>query len=196
MTKLSVRRTVRAVAVTTAVLTAGLMLTACGGDEGSDKAAPATPSDWKKLAGPTVSLAYPAGLTEQSAAERGKLNDAAALRSEAGRPTVKVSIQSGFADASTGDDAASVGRALLMATTEVKSTKDAGIPGARDAKRIDFTYTGTGVPQSPPKGATVDGVVITGVDSGGKIYSVRIDAQEGKLSDADRTKIVDSIQVK
>lgn len=28
------------------------------------------------------------------------------------------------------------------------------------------------------------------------IYSVRIDAQAGKLSDADRTKIVDSIQVK
>ncbi|WP_285564933.1 hypothetical protein [Streptomyces sp. RTGN2] len=196
MTKLSVRRTVRTVAVTTAVLTAGLMLAACGGEEGADKAESATPSGWKKLTGPTVSLAYPSDLTEQSAAERGKLNDAAALRSEAGRPTVKVSIQSGFADASTGDDAASVGRALLMATTEVKGTKKADIKGAEDARRIDFTYTGTGVPQSPPKGATVDGVVITGVDSEGKIYSVRIDAQEGKLTEADRTKIVDSIQVK
>ncbi|WP_406096250.1 hypothetical protein [Streptomyces sp. NBC_01013] len=196
MTKLSVRRTVRAVAVTTAVLTTGLMLGACGGEEGSDTAAPAVPSGWKKLAGPTVSLAYPAGLAEQGKAERGKLNDAAALRTEGGRPTVKVSIQSGFADASTGDDAASVGRALLMATTEVKSTKNADIKGAKGARRIDFTYTGTGVPQSPPKGATVDGVVITGVDSDGKIYSVRIDAQEGKLSETDRTKIVDSIQVK
>lgn len=149
MTKLSVRRTVRAVAVTTAVLTTGLMLGACGGEEGSDTAAPAVPSGWKKLAGPTVSLAYPAGLAEQGKAERGKLNDAAALRTEGGRPTVKVSIQSGFADASTGDDAASVGRALLMATTEVKSTKNADIKGAKGARRIDFTYTGTGSRSRP-----------------------------------------------
>ncbi|MGW2589946.1 hypothetical protein ACWCXC_06680 [Streptomyces sp. NPDC001515] len=196
MTKLSVRRAVRAVAVTTAVLGAGLVLAGCGGEKSSDGAAPAAPADWKKLTGPTVSLAYPADLTEQSAAERGKLNDAAALRTEGDRATVKVTIQSGFADAATGDDAASVGRALLMASTEVKATKDAGIEGAEGAKRIDFTYTGTGLPQSPPKGAKVDGVVITGVDSAGKIYSVRIDAQEGKLTDADRTKIVDSIQVK
>nr|WTB31688.1 hypothetical protein OG781_21305 [Streptomyces sp. NBC_00830] len=188
MTYPSLRRTVQAVAVTTAVLT----LTACGGE----KDTPAAPSGWKKLSGPTVSLSYPGDLTEQSQAERGKLNDAAALRSEGGRPTVKVSIQSGFADASNGDDAASVARALLMATTEVKGTDDADLKGADGAKRVDFTYTGTGVPQSPPKGAKVNGVVVTGVDSKGKIYSVRIDAQAGKLSDADRTKIVDSIQVK
>ncbi|MCM2413671.1 hypothetical protein [Streptomyces sp. RKAG290] len=193
MTYRSLRRTVQAVAVTTAVLTAGLTLTACGSDKDGT---PAAPSGWKELSGPTVSLSYPDDLTEQSKAERGKLNDAAALRSEGDRPTVKVSIQSGFASASNGDDAASVGRALLMATTEVKGTKDADVEGAKGAKRIDFTYTGTGVPQSPPKGAEVNGVVITGVDSDGKIYSVRIDAQAGKLSDADRTKIVDSIKVK
>lgn len=193
MTYRSLRRTVQAVAVTTAVLTAGLTLSACGAEK---KDAPAAPSGWKELSGPTVSLSYPAELTEQSKAELGKLNDAAALRTEGDRPTVKVSIQSGFANASNGDDAASVGRALLMATTEVKDTKDADIEGAKGAKRIDFSYTGTGVPQSPPKGAKVNGVVITGVDSKGKIYSVRIDAQAGKLSDADRTKIVDSIEVK
>ncbi|WLQ42684.1 hypothetical protein P8A22_23750 [Streptomyces laculatispora] len=193
MTYRSLRRTVQAVAVTTVVLTAGLALSGCGSEK---KNAPAAPSGWKELSGPTVSLSYPAGLTEQGKAELGKLNDAAALRTEGDRPTVKVSIQSGFANASNGDDAASVGRALLMATTEVKDTKDADIKGAKGAKRIDFSYTGTGVPQSPPKGAEVNGVVITGVDSKGKIYSVRIDAQAGKLSDADRSKIVDSIEVK
>lgn len=188
------RRPLPRAAALAAALAASVVLSGCGGS-GESEESPAAPEGWKTLEGPTVTLAYPKGFTEQSDAERSEHNDAVATLVDGERTVALVSIQSDFAQAQDAQQAASVARATLMATTNVKGTKDVTVQGADEAKQLDFDYTSTGENNTPEQGSTVNGVVITGVDSEGRIYSVRVDAQQGKLSGADRKKITESIQV-
>lgn len=54
----------------------------------------------------------------------------------------------------------------------------------------------TGEANTPSKGTRIGGVIVTGLDSKDKTFAVRIDAQKGKLDDADLKKIIDSVEVR
>ncbi|MGP3950870.1 hypothetical protein [Streptomyces sp. 7N604] len=179
-----------------AVLLAGAaLLTGCGGAD-SGSASSAAPEDWKTLKGPTLSLSYPTAFTEQSDAERSEQNDAVATLKEGGRYVALISIQSGFTQVKDAEEAAIAIEASVQSTAELKDTTDVTVEGTDAAKQVDLSYRSTGENQTPQRGATVEGSVITGVDSRGKIFSVRIDAQQGKLSSADRKQIIETISVK
>ncbi|MGP3984224.1 hypothetical protein [Streptomyces sp. KR80] len=190
------KRPARRTPMLAAVLLAGAaLLIGCGGAD-SDSVSSAAPEGWKTLEGPTVSLAYPKGFTEQSDAERSEQNDAVATLKEGGRYVALISIQSGFTEVKDAEEAAIAIEASLQATTELKDTVDVTVKGTDAAKRVNFSYESTGENQTPQRGTTVEGSAITGVDSSGKIFSVRIDAQQGKLSSADQKQIIDTIRVK
>ncbi|HCA85860.1 MAG TPA: hypothetical protein DEQ61_10395 [Streptomyces sp.] len=178
-----------------ALLAGAALLTGCG-NGGSDSASSSVPEGWKTLEGPTVSLAYPKGFTEQSDAERSEQNDAVATRKEGGRYVALISIQSDFSEVGNAEEAAIAIEAAVQTTTELKDTTDVTVKGTDAAKRVNFGYESTGENQTPQRGVTVEGSVITGVDSNGKIFSVRIDAQKGKLSPADQKQIIETISVK
>ena len=179
-------------------LAAGLLtalLAGCG-DGNSDSAS--VPDDWGTLKTKGVDVSYPkgsGGYEEQSAAERGKYNAAAAVRTESGRTVSIITVQLGFTQADSAEQAAIAAEAGIQMGAKVKGDKDVKLSGTDEAKRIDFTFKSAGQDDDPPKGTPVEGVILTGLDSSGKTFAVRVDAVEGKLSDADLAKIVDSVEV-
>ncbi|NGN67052.1 hypothetical protein G5C51_24485 [Streptomyces sp. A7024] len=180
-----------------ALLACAALAAGCkGGESDGAKEESATPKGWKSLKGPTVSLAYPPAWKAQSKEERAEGNDAFAYNRKNGLYVSSVSIQSDFAKVSDADEAAGVVRAGAMTSTTVKDgIKKVKVQGA-EARRTDLYYTSSGKNQTAPKGSRMNGVIIAGVDSKKKIFSVRIDAQQGTLSTPDLNKIIKSIKVK
>ncbi|WP_328905547.1 hypothetical protein OG230_22700 [Streptomyces sp. NBC_00234] len=179
----------------TATLALGLLTTGCG----DDSATGTVPEGWGKLTTPAVSVAHPPAFEEQSAAERGKHNAAAARLTEGGRTVGTLTVQLDFTNADTVEEAAIGAEAGIALGAELKKQSDVEVKGpedVRDAKRVDFTFTSGGEAGSPVKGTEVKGVIITGLDSQKKSYAVRIDAAEGSLSASDLDRIIESITVK
>ncbi|AXG80009.1 hypothetical protein [Streptomyces paludis] len=193
-------------AVTAAVTAVLLTLTAgCGAESGTGGggtgASGALPEGWGTLRTATVTVAYPPAFTPLSAAERGKYNAAAAKLTEdgeksedgeKGKDVGMISVQLGFTNADTPEEAAigaEAGIALgstLKRQTEIEVN---GPDGAKaEARRVDFEFT--------EKGSRVKGVIVAGIDTAKKAYAVRIDAVKGKLGDDDLRRILDSITLK
>jgi hypothetical protein len=185
-------------------LAAGLLtafLAGCGDGKANSAS---VPDDWGTLKTKGVDVSYPKGsggsggsegYTEQSAAERGKYNAAAAVRTENGKTVSVITVQLDFTQANSAGQAAIAAEAGIQMGASVKGEKDVKLAGTDEAKRIDFTFKSTGQDDDPPKGTPVKGVILTGLDSSDKTFAVRVDAVEGKLSDADLAKIVDSVEV-
>ncbi|MFK0167216.1 hypothetical protein ACIQU5_00280 [Streptomyces sp. NPDC090306] len=186
---MSIRRTL----VAAGLLTAALALTGCGGDD-----AGAVPDGWGTLDTKGVSVSYPegsGGFRAQTDAERDKHNAAAAERDESGRTVALMTVQLDFTRAKSAEQAAIAAEAGIALGAKVTSDKDVRLAGTDEARRVDFTFTATGEDGGPAKGTPVEGVILTGLDSSGKTFAVRVDAQRGKLSDAELTKIVKSVEV-
>lgn len=186
------RRTLLAAGLLTA-LTA--LLAGCG-DGGSDSAA--VPDGWGTLRTKGVDVSYPKGsdgYREQSGADRSKYNAAAADRTENGRTVSIITVQLGFTQADSAEQAAIGAEAGIQMGASVKGDKDVKLAGTDEAKRIDFSFKSAGQDGDPPKGTPVKGVILTGLDSSDKTFAVRIDAVAGKLSDADLARIIKSVEV-
>ncbi|WP_405869679.1 MULTISPECIES: hypothetical protein [unclassified Streptomyces] len=176
-------------------LAAGLLtafLAGCG--EGNANSA-SVPDGWGTLKTKGVDVSYPKGYEKQSAAERGKYNAAAAVRTESGRTVSLVTVQLDFTQANSAEQAAIAAEAGIQMGASVKGDKDVKLTGTDEAKRIDFTFKSTGQDDDPPKGTPVEGVILTGLDSSDKTFAIRVDSARGKLSDADLKKIVESVEV-
>ncbi|MFI8190952.1 hypothetical protein ACIF8T_19420 [Streptomyces sp. NPDC085946] len=175
------------------LLAAAVLVLAGCGEGGSDSAA--VPDGWGTLETEGVSVSYPKRYEEQSAAERSKYNAAAAVRTEGGRTVSTLTVQLGFTEADSAERAAIAAEAGIQMGADVKGTEDVELAGTDEARRIDFAFEATGEDGGPPKGTPVEGVILTGLDSTGSAFAVRIDAQRGVLPDGDLEKIVDSVEV-
>ncbi|MFJ8462707.1 hypothetical protein [Streptomyces swartbergensis] len=173
-----------------ALLTTAVALTGCGSSE-----AGSVPDGWGTLRTKGVDVSYPKGYEEHSAGERGKHNAAAAVRTEGGRKVSVITVQLGFTEANSAEQAAIAAEAGIRMGADVKGQKDVELAGADEAKRIDFTFKATGEDGGPPKGTPVQGVILAGLDSTDSAFAVRIDAQRGALPDGDLDRIVDSVEV-
>ncbi|MFJ6559224.1 hypothetical protein ACIQMV_05000 [Streptomyces sp. NPDC091412] len=184
----------------TRLLTAGLLaaaaaLTGCGRGD-ADSAS--VPDGWGTLSTKGVSVSYPAGsggYVEQSAAERGKYNAAAAVREKSGRTVSVITVQLDFTRAGSAEQAAIAAEAGIRMGAKVEGEKDVKLTGTDQAKRIDFTFDSTGEDGDPPKGTSIRGVILTGLDSADRTFAIRIDAARGVLSSADLRGIIDSVRV-
>ncbi|GGL76857.1 hypothetical protein GCM10010129_20790 [Streptomyces fumigatiscleroticus] len=174
---------------------AGLLTALLAGCGETDADSASVPDGWGTLRTKGVSVAYPRGYREQSAAERSRYNAAAAVRTEGGRTVSVITVQLDFTQAGSAEQAAIGAEAGIQMGADVKGEKDVELAGTDEAKRIDFTFEATGEDGGPPKGTPVEGVILTGLDSSGTAFAVRVDAQRGKLSDADLRSIVDSVEV-
>ncbi|MGC2999409.1 hypothetical protein ACPF8X_13855 [Streptomyces sp. G35A] len=171
---------------------AALALTGCGG---GDSGSAAVPDGWGTLDTKGVSVSYPEGYREQGAGDRARFNAAAAERTEGGRTVSLITVQLGFTEAGTAEQAAIAAEAGIQMGADVKGQKEVELSGTDEARRIDFTFEATGEDGGPAKGTPVDGVILTGLDSSDRTFAVRVDTQRGKLSDADLRRIVESVEV-
>ncbi|MFF3453319.1 hypothetical protein ACFYXH_03130 [Streptomyces sp. NPDC002730] len=183
----------RAAAALGAGIFASAILTGCGSE---DSATGTVPEGWKSLKTSSVSVSHPQGFTEQSDAERSKFNAAAATLTEDGKTVGIITVQLDFTDADTAEEAAIGAEAGIQLGSTLKGQRDVKLAGTDEAKRIDFEFSSTGESNTPPKGTRIRGVIVTGLDSKDKTFAVRIDAQKGKLDDADLKKIIDSVEVR
>ncbi|MFB8246625.1 hypothetical protein ACFC5X_16470 [Streptomyces sp. NPDC055952] len=184
--------TTRRACLAAVLLTTALALTGCGD---ADPGAGSVPGGWGTLRTDAVDVSYPKGWQEQSAAERGRHNVAAAVRTEGGRKVAVVTVQLGFTEAASAEQAAIAAEAGIQLGAKVRGQEDADLAGTDDAKRIDFSFTATGEDGGPAKGTPVEGVILTGLDSSGTAFAVRIDARRGSLPSGDLDRIVDSVEV-
>ncbi|WP_369197087.1 hypothetical protein [Streptomyces djakartensis] len=184
--------TTRRACLAAALLTTALALTGCGDP---DPGAGSVPEGWGTLRTKGVDVSYPKGWQEQSAAERGGHNAAAAVRTEGGRKVAVVTVQLGFTEAGSAEQAAIAAEAGIQMGAKVQGQKDVDLAGTDDAKRIDFSFAATGEDGGPAKGTPVEGVILTGLDSSGTTFAVRIDARQGSLPDGDADRIIDSVEV-
>lgn len=188
------RRTARR-ALAAVVLLAGVSLTAaCGnGPAGAEG-----PEGWPQLSTDSVTVAHPPAFEEQGPGERSTFNAAAATLEEGGRTVAMISVQLDYTDADSVEEAAIGAEAGIALGATLGGQEDLRVSGpekARDARRIDFTFTSTGERGTPAKGTRVAGVIVAGLDSHASTYAVRIDAAEGRLSPDELEKIIDSIAV-
>ncbi|NWF29690.1 hypothetical protein HW130_26120 [Streptomyces sp. PKU-EA00015] len=188
------RRTARR-ALAAVVLAAAVSLTAaCGnGPAGAE-----VPEGWPRLTTDSVTVAHPPAFKEQGAGKRSKFNAATATLEEGGRTVAMISVQLDYTNADSVEEAAIGAEAGIALGATLEGQEDLRVAGpekARDAKRIDFTFTSTGERGTPAKGTRVAGVIVAGLDSGESAYAVRIDAAEGRLSPDELKKIIDSIAV-
>ncbi|MGW1880852.1 hypothetical protein [Streptomyces sp. NPDC001970] len=166
--------------------TALLATTACG----SDSTAGTTPEGWGTLKTPSVTVAHPPAFKEQGDAERNKFNAAAATLIEGGKTVGIITVQLGFTNADSAEEAAIGAEAGVALGSTLKGQEEiqvAGPNGTQEARRIDFEFT--------EKGDRVKGVIVTGLDAEKKAYAVRIDAVKGRLDDGDLKRIIDSVTV-
>jgi hypothetical protein len=178
--------------VAAGLLTLALALAGCGG---GDSSSGSVPGGWGTLKTKGVDVSYPKGYEERGAGERGRHNAAAATRSEGGKTVSVITVQLDFTQAGSAEQAAIAAEAGIQMGADVKGQKDVKLAGTDEAKRVDFSFKSTGEDGGPPKGTPVEGVILTGLDSSGKTFAVRIDAQRGSLPDADLDRIIDSVEV-
>jgi hypothetical protein len=178
--------------VTAGLLTALVTLTGCGkGDSNSAS----VPGGWGTLKTKGVSVSYPKEYEEQGTAARGKYNAAAAVWTKGGKTVSTITVQLGFTQANSAEQAAIGAEAGIQMGASVGAEKDVKLAGTDDAKLIDFTFRSTGEDADPPKGTPVKGVILAGLDSSGKTFAIRVDRIAGTLSDADLKKVVASVEV-
>ncbi|BCL22713.1 hypothetical protein ACPCBX_16895 [Streptomyces tuirus] len=175
-----------------ALLTTALALTGCG-DTGSG--AGSVPEGWGTLKTKGVDVSYPKGYTEQSAAERGEHNAAAAVRTQGGKKVSVITVQLAFTEADSPEQAAIAAEAGIQMGADVKGQKDVELAGADGARRIDFSFKATGEDGGPARGTPVEGVTLAGLDSKDTAFAIRIDAEQGSLPDGDLDRIIDSVEV-
>ncbi|MEV5355148.1 hypothetical protein [Streptomyces sp. NPDC052693] len=175
-----------------ALLTTAVALTGCGS---SGSGAAEVPDGWGTLRTKGVDVSYPKGYAQQSAAERGKHNAAAAVRTEGGRKVSVITVQLGFTEAASAEQAAIAAEAGIQLGAKVRGQKDVELAGADEAKRIDFSFAATGEDGGPAKGTPVEGVILTGLDSSDTAFAIRVDAARGTLPEADLDRIIDSVEV-
>ncbi|TXS56675.1 hypothetical protein [Streptomyces sp. t39] len=171
-----------------------LLVTACG----NDPAGAPVPEGWQVMRTDSVEVARPPSFTEQGPGERSRYNAAAATLEEGGRTVATITVQLGFTNARTAEQAAIGAEAGIALGATVEGQRDVRVAGGekvRDARRIDFAFTSSGEPGTPAEGTRVDGVIVAGLDSADTAYAVRVDAAQGALSDADLKRILDSIAV-
>ncbi|MER6976298.1 hypothetical protein [Streptomyces carpinensis] len=184
----------RVLLATGCLLGGAVLLTGCGPND-ADSAAP---DGWGTLRTRGVSVSYPKGpqgYVEQSAAERSRYNAAAAVRKESGRRVSTITVQLDFTQANSAGQAAIAAEAGIGMGAKVEGEKDVKLAGTDEARRVDFGFRSTGESGEPPKGTPVKGVILTGLDSAGRTFAVRIDAARGALSSENLKKIVDSVRV-
>lgn len=189
------RRGNRAAAGLVSAMCAALLLTGCGGD---GQEADSVPGGWGTLKTKGVDVSYPkgsAGYVERGADQRSEHNAAEAVRTEGGTIVSMITVQLGFTDADSAEEAAIAAEAGVQLGATLKGEKDVQLAGADEAKRVDFEFSSTGDENTPPKGTRLQGVILTGLDSREKTFAVRIDAKKGALDDADLSRIIDSVQV-
>ncbi|MEC4017121.1 hypothetical protein [Streptomyces sp. H27-D2] len=172
-------------------LLGGALLTGCG----SEDSTAAAPDDWRTLDAKGVSLAVPKSFQRQSDAERSEFNAAAATRTEGGKRVGMITVQRDFTNADSAEEAAIGAEAGIQLGSTLKKTKDVEVEGTDEAKRVDFEFSSTGEKDTPPKGARVTGVIVTGLDSKDVTFAVRIDVRKDKLDSAEVKKIIESIRV-
>lgn len=180
------RRFVRRTGGRLAAAVALLALAGCGSDQG----AAVTPEGWGTLETPSVTVAHPPVFKEQGEAERSRFNAAAATLTEGGRAVGTITVQLGFTEADSVEEAAIGAEAGIALGSTLKGQRKitvAGPEGRQEARRIDFEFT-----RGPDR---VRGVIVTGLDTARKAYAVRVDAVKGRLADDDLKKIVESVAV-
>ncbi|MFD8230472.1 hypothetical protein ACFV20_01030 [Streptomyces sp. NPDC059696] len=175
-----------------ALLTTAAALTGCGS---TDSGAGSVPEGWGTLKTKGVDVSYPKGYEEQSAAGRGKHNAAAAVRTEGGRKVSVITVQLGFTEANSAEQAAIAAEAGIQMGADVKGQKDVELAGTDEARRIDFSFKATGEDGGPAAGTPVEGVILAGLDARDTAFAIRIDAQRGSLPDGDLDRIIDSVEV-
>ncbi|MFD7240463.1 hypothetical protein [Streptomyces massasporeus] len=175
-----------------ALLTTALALAGCGD---TDSGAGTVPEGWGTLKTKGVNVSYPKGYEEQSAAERGKHNAAAAVRTEGGKKVSVITVQLAFTEANSAEQAAIAAEAGIQMGADVKGQKDVDLAGTDEAKRIDFSFKATGEDGGPAEGTPVEGVILAGLDPDDTPFAIRIDAQQGALPDGDLDRIIDSVEV-
>ncbi|MDG9716346.1 hypothetical protein [Streptomyces sp. DH24] len=182
-------------------LLSALSLACCAGLAGCGNSQPGSgsgsvPDGWGTLETKGVSVAYPKGYDEWSAAERGRHNAAAAGRAEGGRTVSVITVQLGFTQANSAEQAAIAAEAGIQMGARVEGQREVELAGTDEARRIDFTFKATGEDGGPPRGTPVEGVILTGLDSSDTAFAVRVDAARGELSDGDLERIVESVEVR
>ncbi|MGW2860285.1 hypothetical protein [Streptomyces sp. NPDC001205] len=169
-------------------------LAGCGSDKVGGSAS--VPQGWHTLKTPTVSVSYPEGYTEQGPANRSKYNAAAAVRTENGTTVSTLTVQIGFTNADSAEEAAIGAEAGIQMGASLLNTTDVKVAGTDAAKRVEFEFSSSGEDHLPAKGTRIHGVIVTGLDSKKQAFAVRVDAQKGKLDGADLEKIIKSVEVR
>ncbi|MYZ36003.1 hypothetical protein GT002_13065 [Streptomyces sp. SID4917] len=177
-----------ATVISASTASAVVLLTAgCGTGTGAG----AVPDGWRTLTTPAVTVAYPPAFTRQTDAERSKYNAAAAALAEGGESVAIITVQLGFTNADSAEEAAigaEAGIALGSTLGKQEQITVAGPDGGEEARRVNFAFT--------EKGTQYQGVIVAGLDSAQKSYAVRIDAAGGKLAEGELKQIIESITVK
>lgn len=162
----------------------------CGSEEQT-----AAADGWRTLETPGITVAYPDGWKKQSASERGKHTQGAAVLVKDGRTIGKVAVQLDFMSSGDAKMAAAGALGSIELGGRVRGQEKVTVPGTDDAQRIDYTQTGDGKPGNPPEGAEIRGIDIVGVDGNDAPFLVRINATSQALGRAELEKIAESVQV-
>ncbi|MEU3304010.1 hypothetical protein ABZ729_29975 [Streptomyces sp. NPDC006678] len=172
-----------------ASLSVALLGTAACGSGAQDGTAP---EGWGVLETAAVTVAHPPAFKEQGDAGRSRFNAAAATLSEGGRAVGTITVQLGFTEADSAEEAAIGAEAGIALGSTLKGQKEITVSGPEggraEARRIDFAFT--------VKGDRVDGVIVAGLDADRKAYAVRVDAVQGRLGDDDLKRIIESVTVR
>ncbi|MCF3105649.1 hypothetical protein IPZ58_29240 [Streptomyces roseoverticillatus] len=189
---MDVKHVLRSLKAAGAGALAAVLLAGCGSETGAGAAAD---EGWKSLDAQRLTVSYPPGFTELSAADRGSHTAAAAALTEGEKTVGKVGVQINFTTATSAETAAIGAEASVQLGSTLGGQKKIGVRGTDDARRVDYEFTSTGQQNTPPKGTRMTGVDIVGMDKKDEAFLVRINAVKGKLSDGDISKIIDSVRV-
>ncbi|MFJ7155507.1 hypothetical protein ACIQUQ_11265 [Streptomyces sp. NPDC101118] len=192
-------RTVRAAAT---ALAAAALLAGCGtaggggGNGGGGGAGPqaVVPDGWGTLRTPTVSVAYPKG--PDGYREEAAKDGPTAVRERSGHKESVISIRMNFTNADSVEEAAIGAEAGIQLGSTLQGTRDIDLAGTGAAKRIDFEFTATGAPGGPPKGTRVAGLILTGLDSKGQSFAVRVDTVKAARSGSELAAVIKSVEVR
>ncbi|MEU1819823.1 hypothetical protein ABZ543_32290 [Streptomyces roseifaciens] len=189
---MDVKRVLRTLKGAGAGALAAVLIAGCGSEK---EAGSSAAEGWKSLDARRLTVSYPPGFAELSAADRGSHTAAAAALTEGAKTVGKVGVQINFTTATSAEMAAIGAEASVQLGSTLGGQKKIDVRGTNDARRVDYEFTSTGQQNTPPKGTRMTGVDIVGMDKKDEAFLVRINAVKGKLSDGDISKIVESVRV-
>ena len=188
----AMRRTAVAAGITAL---AGALLAGCGG-AGSGQGG-AGGDGWGTIGTDRLTVSVPKGWQELSGKALGKHNDAAATLTENGTEVGRIGVQLDFMTASDAQMAAIGAAGTYVVGGRTKSRKAVEVSGTDDARRIEYhDRKSAGRKGAPPKGSVVRATDVVGMDGRDEAFLVRINVVEGKLSERDIDRIVQSIEVR